>query len=71
MSAVQRREAELKGLESEGIGVVHLSRWHCHIGSIHLWLATGRWMNETTGERGRINRTPLRQLIDRESRMEA
>jgi hypothetical protein len=69
VTAAQRREAELKILESEGVRVVHLSRWHCCIGSVHLWLAAGRWMNEATNGRGRINYTSLRQLIERESRV--
>jgi hypothetical protein len=71
MTATQRREAELRALESEGVRVLHLSRWHCRIGSIHLWLATGRWMNEVTNARGKINRTALRQLIDHESEMQS
>jgi hypothetical protein len=66
MTAIQTREAELKVLESEGARVVHVNRRHCRIGSIHLWSATQRWMNEATNERGKFNYTPLRQLIERE-----
>jgi hypothetical protein len=32
-------------------------------------LATGRWMNEATNARGKINYTSLRQLIERESQV--
>jgi hypothetical protein len=64
VTAVQRRETELSVLESEGVRVVHLSRWHCRMGSVHLWLATGRWMNEATSACGKINYIPLRQLLD-------
>jgi hypothetical protein len=44
--------------------VKHLSRWHYQAGPIHFWIATGRWMNEATNKRSRINGIPLRRLIE-------
>jgi len=62
--AAQRREAELKELIAElGVKVIRLNRWHYQIGPLHLWLAVGRWLNEETGWRGKINRMSLRDLL--------
>jgi hypothetical protein len=67
MRAAQRREAELKKLvETSGVQVIHLSRWHYRIGPVHLWLAVGRWLNEDTGWRGKINRMSLSELLERQ-----
>lgn len=64
MRAPQRREAELKKLvETSGVEVIHLSRWHYCIGPLHLWLAVGRWQNEETGGHGKFNRMSLSQLL--------
>ena len=50
MRAAQRREAELHELiAAGGIKAIHASRWHCQIGPMHLWLASGRWLNAETG----------------------
>jgi 16S rRNA U516 pseudouridylate synthase RsuA-like enzyme len=64
MRAAQRRETELKKLvETSGVEVIHLSRWHYRIGPIHLWLTVGRWQNEETGWHGKFNRMSLSQLL--------
>jgi hypothetical protein len=64
MRAAERREAELEKLAAQGIRVTRLSRWHYQVGPIHFWVATGRWTNEATNERGRINGIPLRRFVD-------
>ena len=62
-----KTEAELKKLvETGGVQVIHLSRWHYRIGPVHLWLAVGRWLNEDTGWRGKINRMSLSELLGRQ-----
>lgn len=68
MRAAQRREAELHELiAAGGIKAIHASRWHCQIGPMHLWLASGRWLNAETGQHGKINRMSLRELFGRYS----
>jgi hypothetical protein len=68
MKVAQKRELELKRLvETRGIEIIRLSRWHYRIGPIHLWLAVGRWANEETGWHGKINRMSLGELLDRYS----
>ena len=66
MTALQRRKVELDTLEHQGVEVERLSRWHCRVGPIHLYLSTGRWMNERSNAHGKINHIPLRELISRQ-----
>ena len=48
---------------SEGLYVEYVNRWQVRIGSLHIWIAAGRWMNEATGVRGKLNSTSIRELI--------
>jgi hypothetical protein len=61
--ASKRRLRELRELMSEGIYVAYINRWHVQIGPLHIWIAAGRWMNDATGVRGKLNCTSIRKLI--------
>jgi hypothetical protein len=62
-AVVERRIAELRTLKSEGFPIQFVSRWHARVGWLHIWIAAGRWHNIATGERGRINKRMMRELI--------
>ena len=55
--------AELRTLKSEGFPIRFVSRWHVEVGPLRIWIAAGRWYNTATGERGRINKRMMRELI--------
>ena len=61
--ASKRRLRELSDLMSEGIYVAYINRWQVQIGPLHIWIAAGRWMNDATGVRGKLNSTSIRELI--------
>lgn len=66
MKAAQaRREAELLELQSNGIAVTRLSRWHVRINALHLWPATGWWRNEANGSCGRLYGTSIHQILQK------
>jgi hypothetical protein len=62
-TVVERRIAELRTLKSEGFPIRFVSRWHVEFGPLSIWIAAGRWHNTATGERGRINKRMMRELI--------
>jgi hypothetical protein len=64
--ASERRNKELNELTNEGLPIVPISKWQCRIGPLHIWPHSGRWLNEATGWRGRINSLSMRVLITRE-----
>jgi hypothetical protein len=41
-------------------------KWQFRVDSLHIWPYGGRWINEATDKRGRINTLSMRQLIARE-----
>jgi hypothetical protein len=71
-SARARREQELRLLVLEGVPLRTLGKTgHWIVGSLHIYAASGRWFNEETGRRGRLNHLPMRRLIEREHRESA
>ncbi len=58
--AYERRCQEIGALQSEGIPVVAVDRWHYSVGPVHLWPYAGRWLNEMTGARGRLKSVSIR-----------
>lgn len=63
--AGERRTRELKALAAKGIVVCFESPWKARVGALHIWPYSGRWLDERTGRAGRINRTTVRELIER------
>jgi hypothetical protein len=61
--ASKRRLRELCELMSEGIYVAYINPWQVQIGPLHIWIAAGRWMNDATGVRGKLNSTSIRKLV--------
>jgi hypothetical protein len=61
--AAARRDLELQELEREGVAVRRCSPDHIKVGPLNLWPSTGRWWNEQTQKRGRINGRTIRQVI--------
>jgi hypothetical protein len=64
-SAAERRMRELKALAAEGVRVRFECPWKARVGTLHIWPYAGRWLNEVTGEGGRINHATMRELISR------
>jgi hypothetical protein len=63
-SAVERRLRQLKDLEQE-FPVVFASKWQVCVGSTLIWPYAGRWMNQETGERGKLGSLHMRQFLGR------
>ncbi len=61
----ERRIKELRQLASEGVHITFESRWKARTGPLCIWPYAGRWMNERSGQRGRINSLTMRLLIRR------
>jgi hypothetical protein len=61
--AVERRMAELHTLTSEGFPIRFVSRWQVEVGPLRIWIAAGRWHDNATGERGRIRKRTMLDLI--------
>jgi hypothetical protein len=70
MQAAQaRREQELRQLVREGVPLRALGKsGHWTLGPLHLYTASGRWLSEETGRRGRLQSQPMSQLIEVEYR---
>lgn len=66
-SAGDRRSKELSQLAQEGFPIVRAGKWQFRAGSVIVWPYSGRWMNEATGSRGKLNSLPMRRLIVRET----
>jgi hypothetical protein len=67
--AQARREQQLRQLVAEGVPLRTLGRsGHWIIGSLHIYTASGRWLSEATGRRGRLNSHPMRQIVKIEYR---
>jgi hypothetical protein len=62
-SVTNRRDRELRVLLKEGIPVRFESRWKATVGPLHIWLRSGRWHNDKSGQSGRINSLSMRQLL--------
>jgi len=59
-----RRELELRQLVVEGVPLcTHGKSGHWIIGPLHIYTSSGRWLNEETGRRGRLNGWPMRQIV--------
>jgi len=67
MAAGDRRNRDLHQLAGQGCPVVFVTRWRARIGPLSIWLYSGRWWNEATGRRGRINSLSMQELIRREA----
>jgi hypothetical protein len=62
--AQARREQQLRQLVVEGVPLRTLGKsGHWIIGSLHIYTASGRWLSEATGRRGRLNGHPIRQIV--------
>jgi hypothetical protein len=62
--AQARREQQLRQLVAEGVPLRTLGKsGHWIIGSLHIYTASGRWLSEATGRRGRLNGHPIRQIV--------
>lgn len=68
MRAAERRKREIEQLMREGLPLHCVDLHRCRIGPLTIFLASGRWINEATGARGRLNRMPMRELVSRELR---
>jgi hypothetical protein len=62
-TATKRRLREVCELISEGVHVEYVNNWQVRIGPLHIWVASGRWMNTGTGVRGKLKSTSIRKLI--------
>jgi hypothetical protein len=62
--AQARREQQLRQLVLEGVPLRTLGKsGHWIIGPLHIYTASGRWLSEATGRRGRLNGHPIRQIV--------
>jgi hypothetical protein len=43
--------------------VTWYGRWHAEIEGVHIWLASGRWIDAVTGQGGRLGRRTVQQLL--------
>jgi hypothetical protein len=67
--AQARREQQLRQLVVEGVPLRVLGKsGHWIIGPLHIYTASGRWLNAATGRRGRLNDHPIRQIVEIEYR---
>jgi hypothetical protein len=67
-----RREHELRLLVIEGVPLRTSGKCgHWMLGPLHIYTACGRWFNQWTGRRGRLNRRPIREIIELEYRYKA
>lgn len=62
-AARERREKELADLAAEGVTVIRVNPWHFRVGSLHVWIASGRWLDEDTGNRGRLYGVSIRAVL--------
>jgi hypothetical protein len=70
--AQARREQQLRQLVAEGVPLRTLGKsGHWIIGSLHIYTASGRWLSEATGRRGRLNGHPIRQILNIEYELRA
>jgi hypothetical protein len=66
-AAQARREQQLRHLVVEGVPLRTLGKSsHWIIGPLHIYTASARWLNETTGKRGRLSGHPIRQIVELE-----
>jgi hypothetical protein len=64
-AAQARREQQLRQLVAEGVPLRILGKsGHWIIGPLHIYTASGRWLNTATGRRGRLNDDPIRQIVE-------
>ena len=62
-----RREQQLRQLASEGVPLCTFGKsGHWKVGPLHIYTAAGRWLQEETGRRGRLNSQCMSQILERE-----
>lgn len=63
--AQARREQELRQLVLEGLPLrtVGKKTGHWVFGPLHIYTYSGRWLNEETGKRGRLNGLRMRYIL--------
>jgi hypothetical protein len=62
--AQARREQQLRQLVVEGVPLRILGKsGHWIIGPLHIYTASGRWLNAATGRRGRLNSHSIRRIV--------
>lgn len=65
--AQARREQELRQLVVGGVPLRMLGKsGHWIIGPLHIYTASGRWVSEATGRRGRLNDHRVSRIIEME-----
>src|SRR5579884_3481699 len=66
-AAKARREQELYQLVTKGVPLCTVGKsGHWKVGALHIFTATGHWLNEQTGRRGRLNGHPMSRIVERE-----
>jgi hypothetical protein len=65
-AAQMRREQELRQLVVDGVPLSLVKSGHWMIGSLHLFTASGRWLNEETGGRDRLHTCSMKEIVERE-----
>ena len=66
-AAQSRREHELMQLVREGLRLRRLGKTgHWILSFLHIYTASGRWLNTKTGHHGRLGQTQIRTLVERE-----
>lgn len=66
-NAQARREQELCQLAMKGVPLYTLGKsGHWMLGPLHIFTASGRWLNEQTGHRGRLNSRSMKDLLESE-----
>jgi hypothetical protein len=62
--AQARREQQLRQLVVEGVPLRTLGKsGHWIVGPLHIYAASGRWLNAATGRRGRLNDRSIRRIV--------
>lgn len=62
-----RREQELRQLVLQGVPLRALGKsGHWIVGPLHIYTGAGRWFNEQTQRRGRLNDKPMHRIIEAE-----
>lgn len=70
--AQARREQQLRQLVAKGIPLRARGRsGHWILGPLHIYTASGRWLNEATARRGRLNDNSIRRIIEMEYGLES
>ena len=66
-TAQLRREQELRQLVLKGVPLCTVGKsGHWKVGALHIFTGAGRWFNEQTGRRGRLNGESMSRILERE-----